>query len=91
MRPDGRLYVLAGTDRHDTRLMALDSRGRRVAGFRTRTLEERPLRTLRDPRAIVAAPGGRLLVAGGGLLPQRLGRAPATATGVPTVASATAA
>ena len=67
VRRDGRLYVLAGDDRRDTQVIALDARGRRVAGFRTRTLMSGRFANYLSPSDIIAGPGGRVLVAGGGL------------------------
>ena len=67
VRRDGRLYALAGDDRRDTQVIALDARGRRVPGFRTRTLMSRRFANYLSPHSIIAGGGGRLLVAGGGL------------------------
>ena len=67
VRPDGRIFVLTSSDRRDTRVVALDARGRRVAGFHRRTLMQGRFPRYTNPRTIVAGPGGSLLVAGGGL------------------------
>ena len=67
VRRDGRLYVLAGDDRRDTQVIALDTRGRRVAGFRTRTLMSGRFANYLSPSDLIAGPSGRVLVAGGGL------------------------
>jgi hypothetical protein len=67
VRRDGGVRVLASDDRRDTRVMALDARGRRVPGFHTRTLMQGRFPRYTGPRTIVAGPGGTLLVAGGGL------------------------
>ena len=67
--------MLAGDDRRDTRVMALDTRGRRVAGFRTRTLRSGRFASYVSPLGSIAGPSGRAARRGRRPLPQRLGRA----------------
>ena len=75
VRRDGRLYVLAGDDRRDTQVIALDARGRRVAGFRTRTLMSGRFAQLPQPVGHHRRPGWPCARRRRRPVPQRLGRA----------------
>jgi uncharacterized delta-60 repeat protein len=64
---DGRLHVLGSTDTQDeeVRVFALGTRGRPVAGFRSRALLAGRFARLEDPSAIVPGPAGTIVIAGG--------------------------
>ena len=65
VKPDGRHYMLAWLRRSGLRVRAFDAAGRPLPGFRSRALRTGRFRKLEYPAQIAAAPGGRLLVAGG--------------------------
>lgn len=65
IRPDGRTYVAGGEDGgDDTRVLALDADGGRLAGFSARGLRSGRLAAFDAASAIVPGPAGTLLVAG---------------------------